>query len=217
MARVWVIRGGRDNRFVDCFLDDAVIGVGYFTIPDARSLGRQAIEALLRAEGTSAAVAWHAEMLVDFVHRMAPGDVVIMPDTPRGEVVIGEVAGGYEFHAELPSERYRHRRAMRWLGRHPHAYLPPGREDLYRQRPTLLELHDADDLVAHAERVRRGELGRPATERRGRQRAAPRSSTAAAAHERRVDERVCESCYQTLAASAFPGPGSPICRSCADE
>lgn len=165
MASVWVIRGGPDNRLVDEFIDGGVIGVGYGSVPDATQLDRHEIDELLREEGKSARVEMHSAMLVAFVQRIALGDVVIMPDTPRGDVVIGEITGAYKFHPGVPEDHYRHRRSVRWLGRLRHADLPPGRQELYRQRQTLREVHRADDLVDYAKRAGEGQIGRPATER----------------------------------------------------
>src|SRR5437870_6726685 len=70
VTNVWVIRGGRANSLVDMFIDGGVTGMGYSSVPDASGLDRDEIEALLRAEGTSATPAWHAEMLLDFVQRI---------------------------------------------------------------------------------------------------------------------------------------------------
>lgn len=213
-----MIRGGRDNCLVDEFIDAGAIGVGYAAVPEASDLSRDDIEALLRAEGTSATVGWHSEMLVDFVHRVDVGDVVIMPDTPNGEVVIGEIAGGYEFHPELPPERYRHRRPVVWMGRQEHAELPASRQGLYRQRPTLLEVEDADDLVAHAQRVRSGEVGRPATPpaRPRRRPGSPHASTVGRSPSGEANERVCEKCFQRLKVSAFVHPDDGFCKTCED-
>lgn len=164
MVRVWVIRGGDGNRLVDEFIDNDVTGVGFYRVPDGRTISDAEVGAILRAERVRV---WRqrAARFRSFVWAMSCGDVVVMPDTPRGEVVIGEVAGNYEYRLDLPVERYRHRRAVHWLGRHPHSDLPRGREDIYRQRESLREL-EAPDIVEHAIRVRRGEVGRAATDRR---------------------------------------------------
>jgi predicted Mrr-cat superfamily restriction endonuclease len=167
VVRVWVVRGGEKNRLVDEFIDNNVIGVGFRSVPDGRTVTESALEAILRADNHGSP-RQRAERFQDFVWEMSPGDVIVMPDTPRGEVVIGEITGDYKYREDLPADRYRHRRDGRWLGRHPHSDLPRGREGLYRQRQSMRELLDAADLVEHANRVRRGEVGRPATERRQR-------------------------------------------------
>jgi hypothetical protein len=158
VGRVWFIRGGDKNRLVDDFVDDGFIGMGYYGVPDGRTLSEADLMARLRTDNVRTAGQRAARFRL-FVDEMAPGDVVVMPDTPRGEMVIGEVVGEYEYLGDLSPDRYRHRRSVKWFGRHPHSYLPPGREDLYRERRPLREL-DAPDFVRHAERVRRGEVGR---------------------------------------------------------
>lgn len=163
MGRLWFVRGGDENRLVDDFVDDGVIGMGYYGVSDGRTLSEADLMARLRADNVRTAGQRAARFRL-FVDEMAPGDVVVMPDTPRGEMVIGEIVGDYQYLADLAPDRYRHRRRVSWLGRHPFSNLPPGREELYRERRPLREL-DAPDLVDHAERVRRGEVGRAASDR----------------------------------------------------
>ena len=139
---VWVIRGGERNRLVDAFVAEGAIGVGYRSIPDARSLADGELEHLLVHRGGSASVTLHARMFRWFAWEMAVGDPVLMPDTPHRELVVGRVAGGYEFHAGLPPDRYRHRRAVEWIERVPFDVLPPEASRLHRQQQTLTRRTD---------------------------------------------------------------------------
>ena len=192
-ARVWVIRDGEDNRLVDEFVDNGVTGVGYPTVPDGRTVAHAEVAALLRADNRTVPER-RAAMFEDFVRGLALGDVVVMPDTPRGEVVIGRVTGFYEYRADIPLDRYRHRRSVRWLGRHRIDDLPQAWRHLYKQRATLQE-YAAPELIRHADRVEAGDLGRPVGDRRtGRssRRAAPQARTAAQL------ERRCPGPCQTM-------------------
>jgi restriction system protein len=163
---IWLIRGGEGNVLVDEFTSVGVTGVGYPSIPDASDLSREEVEHLLTEAGSSGAISLHASMLDAFAHQVQPGDVVLMPDTPRHEMVVGEVTGPYRYDPEVPAGRYRHRRAVNWFARHAFADLPEEHQGLYRQRHTLARL-DAPELVDHVVRVTSGEVGRPARERRG--------------------------------------------------
>jgi hypothetical protein len=223
-VRGWIIRGGEGNRLIDEFIDAGVVGVGYPSVPDARRVDRWDIERILEEDG-SPAVDLHASMLIQFVHEIVVGDAVIMPDTPRGEVVVGVIDGPYEFHPELPPERDRHRRRVTWLGRHARSELPAVLQDLHRQRMALRRV-DVAALGDHLERIRAGELGRPATQRTapraprapraaGAPRAprAPRSAPARPAKPEPAARR-CEACFQTKALTLFDGD-STFCRDCA--
>ena len=72
---------------------------------------------MLTAEGYATPGA-AAKRFTRFVKEISIGDVILMPDTPRGEVVLGVVEGGYAFDREIDPEQYRHRRRVRWIGRH---------------------------------------------------------------------------------------------------
>lgn len=143
---MWVVRGGERNRLVDEFVESSVIGIGYASVPDARTLGDGELEHLLVHRGGSAAVRLHARMFRTFVEEMGVADVVLMPDTPRRELVVGRIAGPYRFHGELPVDRYRHRRAVDWLDHVAFEQLPPAAQNLHRQQQTLTEKRDPDLL-----------------------------------------------------------------------
>src|SRR4051812_37225319 len=108
MTQVWCIRGGEQNRLVDNFVDERVIAVGYYKIPDGRTISESAVARSLRADGYAAAGA-AASRFTSFVFEIAIDDIVVMPDTSRGEAVIGLVDGPYQFRDELDPQRYRHR------------------------------------------------------------------------------------------------------------
>ena len=141
-AGAWVIRGGERNRLVDTFVSESIIGVGYPSIPDGRTLADGELEDLLVQRGKSGAVTLHARMFRAFVHEMTAGDTVLLPDTPRRELVVGQVTGPYRFHPELPAEQYRHRRTVEWLDHVPFEALPPAARHLHRQQQTLTRRDD---------------------------------------------------------------------------
>ncbi|HEX4980724.1 MAG TPA: hypothetical protein VFV63_03460 [Ilumatobacteraceae bacterium] len=208
----WVVRAGEDNRLVDEFIDSGVTGVGYFTIPDGTDLTYTAVRRLLVSEATSEALDLHTSMFIEFVKEISIGHIVLMPDTPRRDMVVGVVTGPYEFHPDLPPERYRHRRTVEWSGRVPLGDLPAGADKLYRQRTTLTRA-SIPGLEEFTDRVRAGEIGRPATART--RAAAPRRSRTAAPRKPVpvVRERLCPGCGMIKHVEQFGPEG--VCVDCA--
>ena len=214
----WVVRAGEENRLVDEFIDSGVIGVGYFTVPDGRDLTYSAVRRLLVAEATSEALDRHTSMFIEFVQEISIGHIILMPDSPRRDLVVGAVTGPYEFHADLPPERCRHRRTVEWFGRVPLADLLPGADKLYRQRSTLIRA-SIPGLEEFTDRVRAGDIGRPAT---ARSRVTPtrsssgtrRASTAAKPKPPPVmRERLCPGCGMIKHIEQFGPEG--VCVDCA--
>ncbi len=208
---MWVIRGGEDNRLVDQFVDQGITAVGYPSIGDGWGLTEPVVAATLRAEKVPAAEA-AASRFRQFVHDVAHGDVVVMPDTPRGEVVVGIVEGDYEFHPEVEPEAYRHRRVVRWIGRHGTADLPTEWQSLYRQRQTVRLLADADALVEHAARIEADRVGRPAADRGKAPAKAPASVASTRAPKVVSVFRRCPECGLQKAPSQFGS--EELCADC---
>ena len=221
-----MIRGGDDNGLVDVFVSAGVVAVGYPDIPDGRRLDRYDITERLRERGWTVPET-RAELFVQFVHQIGVGHLVVMPDSPRGDVVVGRVVGDYELGPALDDEDgYRHRRRVEWLGRHDRALLPESTRDLSRQRTTLAE-HTSLLLLAHLEAVERGEVTtRDAAdvdspkEPRARAERAPRSAAPRAAKAPVRPKpappamRTCTSCFLAKSADLFPG-GGDTCVDCA--
>jgi predicted Mrr-cat superfamily restriction endonuclease len=211
----WVVRAGEENRLVDEFIDSGVTGVGYFTIPDGTDLTYTEVRRMLVDEATSEALDLHTSMFIEFVREISIGHVILMPDTPRREMVVGSVTGPYEFHPDLPPERYRHRRTVEWFGRVSLTDLPAGGDKLYRQRSTLTRA-SIPGLEEFTDRVRAGEIGRPATARtRAPARSTARRSRSAAPPKPPpvVRERLCPGCGMIKHVAQFGPEG--VCVDCA--
>lgn len=199
MSRVWCIRGGEGNRLVDAFVDGGYTAGGYDLIPDGRTVTESEVAAVLRSEKGTVPER-RAAMFEDFVRH-----VVVMPDTPRGEVVVGRVDRPYEYRGDLPAEQYRHRRKVRWVGRHRIDYLPTAWAHLYKQRPTL-QSYDAPELVTQAARVVAGEFGRPASDR-GAKKASSDGATKAAKGTGHGERRCPGPCGTMRPVAQFAGHG----------
>lgn len=222
--RVWVIRAGDEGQLVDLFVGAGVIGLEYPDVPDGRRVDQYDITERLKARGWTSPER-RAEMFVLFVHQVRPGHLVVLPDTARGDVVVGRVEGDYTYDSSIDVEECIHRRAVTWLGRHDRGALPESVRDLYRQRAVLTE-HTSPSLLEHLEAVERGEVGRPADEldaprapRSPRTAAAPRAPRAPKAPPTpkapaAPTTRTCTSCFLTKSLDLFPG-GGDTCVDCA--
>jgi len=219
--RVWVIRGGEENSLADDFVAGGYVAVGYPDIPDGRSVDRYDVTERLRLKGWTVPEA-RAEMFALFVHQVRAGDLVVLPDTSRRDVVLGRVDGDYEFLAHLSPDDHRHRRPVSWFGRHEVNLLPEACRDLSRQRQVLTE-RSSPVLLAHLESVERGELGRDAQEterpRAPRAPSAPRALRVRAAAPPRTPKatppegRRCSECFLVKAPDLFPD-GGDVCVDC---
>ncbi|MFN8017411.1 MAG: hypothetical protein U0P45_04735 [Acidimicrobiales bacterium] len=223
--RVWVIRGGEQNRLVDDFVASGSVGLAYPEVPNVRTVDRWDIERRLEDTGTPN-VDLHADILLAFVHEVVSGDAVVLPDPGRGEVVVGVFDGPYEHRPEVDEERGQHRRRVAWLGRHATKDLPEALQDVGRQRPAL-KRRDSAAFAEHLEQVRSGALGRPADQferpraprapgSAPRRTSAPRAARASAPARPAKAEpavRTCPSCFQQKPVALFDEDG--ICRDCA--
>jgi hypothetical protein len=215
---VWVIRGGEDNALVDDFVAGGYIAVEYPDVPDGRYVDTYDVTERLRERGWTVPEA-RAEMFEQFVHRIGVGDLVVLPDPSRREVVIGRVDGSYTFHGSMSPDDHRHRRETTWVGRHPVSQLPDASRDLNRQRSTLTERSSAV-LLAHIEAVERGEVGRdahalvaPAAVRTPSS-STPRTTRAAApAKPAPPVGKSCTGCFQQKRLDLFPD-GGDLCVDC---
>ena len=215
---MWGIRGGDDGRLVDRFLDGGYVAVAFPELGDGTRLERHVVlRTLERAEVPDApgvAARFHT-----FVQAMSIGDPVLMPDAGRKEIVVGIVEGDYRFHESLPPSELRHRRAVRWIGRHDREELPAAWFDLAKQRPAI-KRYEARVLTEHVASVEAGEVGRPALQRSGgRVRATsgssssprtPRAPRAPKPPPRQL--RTCPSCGFNLNIVQFEG--QDLCRDC---
>ncbi len=223
--RAWIIRGGDGGRFVDEFVDDGFVGPGYDAVGDLRRLDRWDIERSLERVGATT-VDVHASVLLSFLHEVLTGDLVVLADTGRSEVVVGVIDGPYDYVPGRTDDDHPHRRKVRWIARHRWAELPPVLADGQRQRIALRRV-DSPSIDEHLARLEAGEIGRPASQRGpvraerspGAPRAprAPRSaaarSTPARPRKAEVSTRRCVVCFQTKPVTQFDGD-SPSCRDC---
>lgn len=196
---MWVIRAGEQNRLVDRFVDQGIIGVEFPEVPDAEILTRSEIRRSLAEGQTTTALDAQEAALSAFVREIQVGDSVLAPDTGRGEVVVGTVTGRYEFDGGRAADDFRHRRTVDWLARHAIEDLPAAVQGVARQRPVLQQHRDAE-WSAYLVEVRDGDLGRDPKDRPARPIAPARRRSSGPSTPRvpkpaAVAQVTCQSCF----------------------
>lgn len=216
--KAWIVRAGEDSRHAEGFATAGAIAIGWNDIPgldDLRGMEQPEIEKLLRAEGRSAGVAAaDARELLDFRDGIQINDVVVTPDSPAREILVGDVSGAYEFRPEAPLGGCRHVRTVSWVGRFGRDNLPPALHQDTRYRRTIRQL-DArpDEWLALAAEMRAGD---PVSvhARRGTQKGV-RTPRAAAREAPSAPTRRCPACGLGKAVGQFAA-GSELCVDCRD-
>lgn len=216
--KAWIVRAGEDSRHAEGFAAAGAIAIGWNDIPglgDLRGMEQKEIEALLRAEGRSAGVASaDAREMIDFREGMQVNDVVVTPDSPAREILVGDVSGEYEYRADAPLGDYRHVRTVSWVGRFGRDSLSPELHQDTRYRRTI-RLLDArpDEWLALAAEMRAGD---PVSvkDRRGTQ-SRVRARRAAAKEAPTAQTQRCPGCGLGKAMGQFEA-GSDLCVDCRD-
>lgn len=203
-----MVRGGESNRLVDAFIDGGYIGVGYPQVPDGTTVSRTEVIDLLSEDGRTVPEQ-RAARFESFVQEMQVDDIVLMPDTPRGDMVIGVIAGDYGYQETIDPDHYRHRRPVTWLGREPIAALPDTHAHFFKLRQTLTEA-DAAGIEPFVHAALDGTPSKAATDRAP---AKPPSRSGLAERERRRTEQLCLSCGLLKNKAQF-GPGDTLCSDC---
>lgn len=202
-----MVRASESNRLVDAFIDGGFIGVGYPQVPDGTTVSRTQVIGLLSEDGRTVPEQ-RAARFESFVREMKADDIVLMPDTPRGDMVIGVIAGGYEFHETFDPDLYRHRRPVSWIGREPIASLPDTHAHLFRIRQTLTAAEPGIESFVQA--ALDGTPSRAATDR------APAKApgrSGLAERVRRRTEQLCSSCGLLKNKAQFEH-GDTLCADC---
>ena len=207
----WLIRAGQRSRHARPFADHDVVALGWGDVPglgDLRTLPAATIRERLLAVPHIASPEQDAAELLAFRGRSPLGDLVVTPDAPAGDVLIGEVTGGYDFQDPSPVGDYRHIRPVRWYGRFDRQLLPVelGRETAWRR--TIRRLGHQNQWRSLAARVRDGE-GRPLSARGGIDQTRPGPTRPQVARA----VRTCGSCGLVKAASQY-AVGDDRCVDC---
>ncbi len=218
----WLIRPGGRSRLPQAFVTHGLVSIAWEWdgIADLRATEDAEIFLALQAAGRRKP----ADDLRDlrmFANRLSTGDVVVVPDPLADDLLLGEIAGEYDFEAGRGV--HRHARPMRWFGRVATAHV----DDV------LLTSAAAKDVIRRLSEQRgwqrlAGEvadfLGRdpsdvPLAARKAAARTAtprPRARASAPAKPARaaVPDRLCPGCGLLRAPTLFAGD-EEYCRDCA--
>lgn len=116
--RAWLVRAGSHGEYGDYALNHGVVVVGWEDLGDLSGIStREALQEKLEETYTDAGyrrlVNW-AGQLWTFLHRIQPGDFVVLPLKSRPVLAVGRVTGGYAYVPHAPAGA-RHRHPVEWL------------------------------------------------------------------------------------------------------
>jgi predicted Mrr-cat superfamily restriction endonuclease len=209
-AVTWLVRGGKKAAHIDTLVRRDTAAISWATVigsVDLREIDDATIlEAAARAGRSDPEE--DLDELRGFQTGIVDGDVVIMPDSPRGDVLVGVAAGPYDFNTTPVAGDLRHRRSVRWLGRYLRDRLSPGMRDRMDQHHrTVWRLPDQQVWLSIAHEVAEGG-GEPAEKTSSRSQPGTRGSAPSAS------DRVCSRCGLLMAPARFDA-GAEVCRDCA--
>ncbi len=115
---VWVVRAGRKSEIIDPVRQQCVIALGWSPVDDCsqyqtRKDFRDAYQSAYPDDTNRRRVAGNAGQLYRFVREMRVGEVVMTPDSPARQVLIGKVKGEYLYNPEAV-KGFPHLRPVDW-------------------------------------------------------------------------------------------------------
>src|SRR5215213_6986633 len=114
MTTTWLVRWGDGGRHIDDAVSRGIITVEFANATDVTGLSVEEIAAQLEGTKTRTAVNRLAEMLFAFANELDKDDVIISSDRARRQVVVGRLAGPYEYvEAEVIPDQH-HTRLVDW-------------------------------------------------------------------------------------------------------
>ena len=211
MTTTWLVRCGDGGRHIDDAVSRGIITVEFPNASDVTGLSIAEIALQLEGSKTKTATSRLAEMLFAFANELEKGDAIISSDRARRQVVVGRVAGPYEWvEAEVIPEQH-HTRLIDWKARWGWDDLPaPVKSTVLHYQRTVLKFPDQEAALALAEEAEAS--GMPAVY------AAPVRRTRGSAIDPRLEgasrsERLCTSCFIIRPLSEFEDD-SATCRVC---
>lgn len=123
MTKAWMVRAGRNARFIEDFRNRSMIGIGWFAIGDLANLTTKAeilekVRIAYPAYSDQAAM-MAASQLSRFKSEFKIGDRVVSYDPRLRRYLCGEIASGYKFVADVAEEEFLNQRSVVWLHEKP--------------------------------------------------------------------------------------------------
>lgn len=119
MAEFWTIRAGRNGERTEWALANDVIGGGWTEFPDLMPYrdSREKLQGLVNEVigGSRNRVSNYTGQLWTMIHRIKPGDYMVLPIRATSQIAIGEVTSGYRYVADEPDLTKRHQLSVKWL------------------------------------------------------------------------------------------------------
>ncbi len=113
---LWCVKGGRHGEYEQLMLDKGVVVIGWKDLGDLRQFKSkadlQAEYARLFPNASAARRGNHVGQLWAYVYEMKSEDLVVVRLKTTAAVAVGQVAGTYEYRAELASP---HAHTTKWL------------------------------------------------------------------------------------------------------
>lgn len=118
MMALWLVRAGRYGERESLALEKGLAVIGWEDLPDLSGVGtREELYELLEKtypeEKRKTLLNWLSQIW-PFVKEIQPGDLVALPLKSRSAIVLGEVAGPYQYRSDLPLDT-KHTRPVKWI------------------------------------------------------------------------------------------------------
>jgi restriction system protein len=124
---IWVVRAGSGGSRAQEFEQLAIASIGYGDVGDIRGLDRPAVLELMREthpDESDGTLTSYTSQVFRFANEIELGDWVLTPDGGTRELLIGRVAGDYEYQPEPAIPGFHHVRRMEWQTRRTRDLLP---------------------------------------------------------------------------------------------
>src|SRR6185295_618210 len=116
MTTTWLVRCGDGARDIDEAVSRGIVTVDFPEATDVTGLPVEEIAVQLASTKTRTAISRLAEMLYAFANEIDEGDAIISSDRARRQVVVGRIAGPYEW-VEGDDVEQQHTRKVIWNAR----------------------------------------------------------------------------------------------------
>lgn len=115
---LWLVRAGKRGERENLALEKGLAVIGWADLPDLAGVKtREELYDLLEKtrpeEKHKTLVAWQGQIW-SFIKEIKDGDLVALPLKSRSAIILGEVAGPYQYRPDLPLET-KHTRPVKWL------------------------------------------------------------------------------------------------------
>jgi restriction system protein len=149
---VWVVKAGEGSEVVDQVESADVVAIGWQEMGDCSDLQtREDFKRVYREaypEDTSASrIGLQAGQVYRFVREVSEGDIVMTPDSPQRELLMGRIAGDYRYDPNAIGERYPQVRPVEWVRRISRDDLTPGLASVVTSWLTIFAVEGWDSEV----------------------------------------------------------------------